>query len=63
MWMDLPVWVRLLIALGLFAAGGAVIYYGRFYGRARIGFGLIGLGFAALIFSTKNESEKKGYRF
>ena len=59
MWMDLPVWVRLLIALGLFGAGGLILYYVSF----RLGFGVIGLGLAALIFSTKNESEKKGYRF
>jgi hypothetical protein len=59
MWMDLPVWVRLLIALGLFAGGAAILYYVSF----RLGFGVIGLGFVALIFSTKNESEKKGYRF
>ncbi len=59
MWMDLPVWVRLLIALGLFALGGVLILYVSF----RLGFAAIGLGFVALIFSTKNESEKKGYRF
>jgi hypothetical protein len=59
MWMDLPVWVRLLIALGLFAGGGLIAYYVNF----RLGFALIGVAFVALIFSSKNESEKKGYRF
>ena len=59
MWMDLPVWLRLLIALGLFAGGGLILYYVSF----RLGFALIGMGFIALIFSSKNESEKKGYRF
>ena len=59
MWMDLPVWLRLLIALGLFACGGLILYYVSF----RLGFALIGMGFIALIFSSKNESEKKGYRF
>ena len=59
MWMDLPVWLRLLIALGLFAGGGLILYYVSF----RLGFALIGVGFIALIFSSKNESEKKGYRF
>jgi len=59
MWMDLPVWLRLLIALGLFAGGGLIVYYVNF----RLGFALIGVGFIALIFSSKNESEKKGYRF
>jgi len=59
MWMDLPVWVRLLIALGLFVGGGLIVYYVSF----RFGFAVVGLGFVGLIFSTKNESEKKGYRF
>ena len=59
MWMDLPVWLRLLIAFGLFGAGALVAYYAS----ARAGFAIIGLGFVALVFSTKNESEKKGYRF
>jgi hypothetical protein len=59
MWMDLPVWMRLLVALGLFA-GGALLAY---YVSARWGFALFGLGFVALIFSTKTQSEKKGYRF
>ena len=65
MWTALPVGVRLLIALGLFAAGGFLIYAAVQSGRtrSRLGFGLIGLGFAALIFSTKTDSEKKGYRF
>jgi hypothetical protein len=65
MWMDLPVWLRLCIALGLFALGGALIYFGAASGRYRLrfAFAIIGLGFAALIFSTKTDSEKKGYRF
>jgi len=66
MWMDLPVWVRLLIAFALFGIGGFIIWStvssGRRFGF-RLGFAIIGLGFVALIFSTKNESEKKGYRF
>jgi hypothetical protein len=56
MWMDLPVRLRLCIALGMFALGALVIFYvpgGRF--RLRFGYVLIGLGFAALIFSTKTD--------
>ena len=65
MWMDLPLWLRLCIALGLFALGGLIIYAGVSAGRVRLrlGFAVIGLGFVALIFSTKTDSEKKGYRF
>jgi hypothetical protein len=59
MWMDLPVWPRLCCALGLFALGGVVAWYVS----ARWGFALFGLGFVALIFATKTDSEKKGYRF
>jgi hypothetical protein len=59
MWMDLPVWLRLLCAFGLFGTGAFVAYFIS----ARLGFALIGLGFVALIFSSRNESEKKGYRF
>jgi len=59
MWMDLPVWLRLLFAFGLFAIGALIIYYVS----ARFGFAVVGLGFVALIFSTKTDSEKKGYRF
>jgi len=55
----------LCIALGLFALGGLIIYAGVSAGRVRLrlGFAVIGLGFVALIFSTKTDSEKKGYRF
>ena len=59
MWMDLPVWVRLLCAFGLFALGGFVAWFVS----ARVGFALFGLGFVALVFATKTDSEKKGYRF
>jgi len=71
MWTNLPVWLRLCIAFVLFGIGGLILwstmsphYYGS-HRRAgwRFGFTIIGLGFVALIFSTKTTSEKKGYRF
>ena len=66
MWMSLPVWLRLCIAFVLFGIGGLFVYsagpFSRWVGW-KVGFAVIGLGFAALIFSTKTNSEKKGYRF
>ena len=65
MWTSLPVWMRLCVALLLFGVGGlfcwSAVHSGRRFGF-RVGFAFIGLGLAALIFSTKAESEKKGYR-
>jgi len=66
MWTSLPVWLRLCIAFALFGIGGLILWSCVHSGRRagfRLGFLIIGVGFVALIFSTKDESEKKGYRF
>ena len=71
MWTSFPAWLRLCIAFALFGIGGFMLWftmsphYHGSYRRTgwRFGFMIIGLGFIALIFSSKTNSEKKGYRF
>ena len=59
MFGGLPVWVRLVMTLGMFALAAAVAWWVS----ARLGFGLFGLAIVMLVFCEKSRGEKSGYKF
>jgi len=65
MWDGFATLAAIVHRPGLFALGGLIIYAGVSAGRVRLrlGFRRDRPCFVALIFSTKTDSEKKGYRF
>lgn len=58
-WMDLPAWLRLVVALIICGVGVAIFWFVS----GRLGIGVAALGFAMFIFGGKSDSEKNGYRF
>jgi hypothetical protein len=59
MWLDLPAWLRVLLALGIMVAGGAIAWYLSF----RVGLVIFALGFALFLFGGASGGEDKGYKF
>jgi hypothetical protein len=58
-WMDLPAWLRIIVALIVVAIGGLLCWFISF----RLGVLPLALGVAMLFFGGKSDSEKKGYHF
>ena len=59
MWLDLPAWLRLLVALGIMVGGGVIAWYLS----ARVGIVIFALGFALFLFGGSSGGEDKGYKF
>jgi hypothetical protein len=59
MWLDLPAWLRLLLALGIMVAGGLIAWYLS----ARVGIVIFAIGLALFMFGGTDSSEGKGYKF
>lgn len=58
-WMDLPAWLRLIVALIVTGIGALMCYYISM----RLGVIILAFGVVMFFFGGKSDSEKKGYRF
>lgn len=65
LWMDLPPWLRIVVALGLMALGVAIVWIS--YTEARripfAGLGIAATGLVLVLVGGKSNAEKNGYRF
>jgi hypothetical protein len=58
LWLGLPAWLRLVLALIMFGIGAAICWWFDF----RVGLIFVCLGMAMLFVGGASDSEKKGYR-
>ena len=59
LWIELPWWLRLIVALGLMIAGGVIFLFIS----VRLGCALFAVGFILFIMGGRTRGEKSGYRF
>jgi len=58
-WLGLPAWIRIVLAIIMFAFGAALCVWFDF----RVGLIFVALGMAMIFVGGASDSEKKGYRF
>jgi len=58
-WLGLPAWIRMILAVIMFAIGAALCWWFDF----RVGLIFVALGMAMIFVGGASDSEKKGYRF
>jgi hypothetical protein len=58
-WINLPAWLRLIVALGLIILGALIFWFVSM----RLGIIIAVIGFGFFVAGGKSSAEKKGYRF
>lgn len=71
LWIDLPAWLRMLVALAVIGGGGAIVYawltggfvISQYTFLPPLGMGLCGMGLVMLLVGGRSRAERNGYRF
>ena len=58
-WIELPWWLRLIIAAGMMIAGAFIFWFASI----RLGSAMAAIGFVLFMIGGRSRGEKSGYRF